>query len=76
MKPKRNRALRELRKIIGLSQAEFAVLIGASKDAVASWKIGHSRVSPPFARRMALATAVGTDGRSQEAESVSLQNWL
>ena len=58
MKPKRNEALRELRKIIGLSQGEFAVMIGASKDAVASWEIGRSRVSPPFARRMALATGV------------------
>jgi transcriptional regulator with XRE-family HTH domain len=58
MKAKRNEALRELRKIIGLSQGEFAALIGSSKDAVASWEIGRSRLSPPFERRIALATGV------------------
>jgi transcriptional regulator with XRE-family HTH domain len=56
MKPKRNEALRELRRIIGVPQGEFAAMIGASKDAVASWEIGRSRLSPPFARRIAQAT--------------------
>jgi transcriptional regulator with XRE-family HTH domain len=56
MKPKRNEALRELRKIIGLPQGEFAAMIGCSKDAVASWEIGRSQLSPPYARQITLAT--------------------
>ena len=58
MKTKLNQALRELRRLIGQSQTEFAAMIGASKDAVASWEIGRSRLSPPFARRIAQATGV------------------
>ena len=34
----RNEAVRALRKTIGLNQAEFAEMIGASKDAVVSWE--------------------------------------
>ena len=59
----RNETVRAIRKIIGLTQAEFATMIGASKDAVASWEIGRSRVSPLFARRMALATGVEEKAR-------------
>lgn len=58
----RNEAVRALRKIIGLTQAEFAVIIGASKDAVVSWETGRNELSETFARRIALAT--GVDGRS------------
>lgn len=58
----RNEAVRALRKIIGLTQAEFAVMIGASKDAVVSWETGRNELSETFARRIALAT--GVDGRS------------
>ena len=35
-----NEAVRTLRKIIGLTQAEFAVMVGVSKDAVVSWETG------------------------------------
>ena len=58
MKTRPNRAIRELRNIIGRTQGEFAAMIGASKDAVASWETGRNRLSEPFARRMALATGV------------------
>jgi transcriptional regulator with XRE-family HTH domain len=58
----RNEAVRALRKIIGLTQAEFAILIGASKDAVVSWETGRNELSETFARRIALAT--GVDGRA------------
>ena len=58
MKTRPNRAIRELRQIIGRTQGEFAAMIGASKDAVASWETGRNRLSEPFARRMALATGV------------------
>ena len=57
-----NKAVRALRKIIGLTQAEFAVMIGASKDAVVSWEIGRNELSATFARRIALVT--GVDGRT------------
>ncbi len=50
--------MRDLRKIIGQSQGEFAAMIGASKDSVASWETGRNQLSPPFARRIAAATGV------------------
>src|SRR6476620_10458818 len=56
MKTKPNEAIREVRKIIGQTQGEFAAMIGASKDAVASWEIGRNKLSPQFARRIAFAT--------------------
>ena len=56
-----NQAVRTLRKIIGLTQAEFAVLIGVSKDAVVTWETGRNELSETFARRIALAT--GVNGR-------------
>ena len=62
MKTRPNRAIRELRNIIGRTQGEFAAMIGASKDAVASWETGRNRLSEPFARRMALATGVDAKG--------------
>ena len=33
-------------------------MIGASRDAVASWETGRNKLSPPFARRIAMATGV------------------
>ena len=57
-----NEAIRALRKIIGLTQAEFAVMIGVSKDAVVSWETGRNQLSATLARRMALVT--GVDGNS------------
>src|SRR5215472_9030412 len=61
MKTKREHPIRELRRIIGRTQGEFAAMIGASKDAVVSWENGRNRLSPTFARRIELAT--GVDGR-------------
>lgn len=57
---KPNEAVRTLRKIIGLTQAEFALLLGASKDAVVSWELGRNELSATWARRIALVT--GVDG--------------
>ena len=57
-----NEAIRALRKIIDQTQAEFAEMIGASKDAVVSWETGRNQVSAAFARRIELVT--GVDGRS------------
>ena len=50
--------MKELRKIIGRTQGEFAAMIGASKDAVASWETGRNKLSRQFARRIAFATGV------------------
>ena len=58
MKTKLNQTLWELRRILGLTQAEFATMIGASKDTVASWDAGRNRLSLAFARRIAFATGV------------------
>ncbi len=65
MKNKPNEAIRALRKIIGYTQAEFAAMIGVSKDAVVSWETGRNQVSDTYVRRIALAT--GVDGRMLKA---------
>ncbi len=61
MNTKTSKAIQELRGIIGLTQGEFAVMIGASKDTVASWEVGRNKLSSSFARRIALATGVIED---------------
>ena len=58
MKTKANQSLWELRRILGLTQEEFAAMIGASKDTVASWDAGRNRLSRSFGRRIAFATGV------------------
>jgi DNA-binding XRE family transcriptional regulator len=58
MSTKAGEAIRELRNIIGHTQGEFAVMIGASKDTVASWEVGRNKLSRSFARRIAFATGV------------------
>jgi len=60
MKTRPHETLKELRRIIGRTQAEFAAMIGASKDTVVSWEAGRNRLSAGFARRIELAT--GVDG--------------
>ena len=61
MKTTPSTAVRELRRIIGRTQAEFAAMIGASKDTVVSWETGRNKLSPAFARRIAFATGVDED---------------
>ena len=58
----KTKTIRELRRILGQTQSEFAALIGASKDTVASWETGRNPVSAALARRIALVT--GVDERS------------
>ncbi len=58
MRCKPNEAIKELRKVIGMTQGELAALIGASKDTVASWEGGRNRLSAGMARRISLATGV------------------
>ncbi len=61
MEAERHEGIKALRKIIGRTQAEFAAMIGASKDTVVSWETGRNRLSASFARRIELAT--GADAR-------------
>ena len=72
MKTRANEAIRQLRRIIGRTQGEFAAMIGASKDAVASWETGRNRLSRQFARRIAFATGVeeGAAARGRPAEVI------
>ncbi|HWW01831.1 MAG TPA: helix-turn-helix transcriptional regulator [Candidatus Acidoferrum sp.] len=58
MKIEPHGGVKALRKIIGRTQAEFAALIGASKDTVVSWETGRNKLSAAFARRIELATGV------------------
>ena len=62
MKTRLNLALRELRKIIGQNQTEFAAMIGASKDTTANWKIWRSNLSPALSRRIAFTKSVDVQG--------------
>ncbi len=56
--PKAIHPIRTLRGILGLTQAEFAATIGASKDAVVSWEVGRNPLSETFARRIGHTTGV------------------
>src|SRR4051794_36940989 len=58
MKKKIKSPIRELRKITGRTQGEFAAMVGASKDAVVSWEVGRNQLSESFAQRIAFATGV------------------
>lgn len=76
MKTSPNQAIRELRTIIGQTQGQFAALIGASKDVVASWEIGRSRLSPAFARRIAFATGVDAEALRRARGPLTVQDPL
>jgi len=56
MSTKMKSRIRELRRIIDRTQTDFAMMIGASKDTVASWETGRNRLSPAFAKRIEFAT--------------------
>jgi transcriptional regulator with XRE-family HTH domain len=72
MKP--NQAIRELRKITGQTQGEFAAMIGAAKDVLASWEIGRSNLSRSLARRIAFA--IGADpGSASEMPALGEGRW-
>jgi DNA-binding transcriptional regulator YiaG len=58
MKAKPYHPIRALRTILGQNQAEFAAMIGASKDTVVSWENGRNPLSAPLARRISLVTGV------------------
>jgi len=68
MQRKANQAVWKLRQILGLTQTEFARMIGASKDTVASWDAGRNRVSASFARRIAFATGVDEESMLEGEE--------
>ncbi len=60
-KSKGNAGLWELRRILGMTQGQFAELIGSSKDTVASWDAGRNRLSRWAAWRIAFATGVNEE---------------
>lgn len=72
MKTNPNKTIRELRRILGQTQAEFAAMIGASKDTVVSWETGRNRLSASFARRIGFATGVDEDSIMDGREAPTL----
>jgi DNA-binding XRE family transcriptional regulator len=61
MKTRPNQAIRQLRQIMGATQAELAAMIGAAKDTVVSWELGRNRLSRQFAGRLSFATGVAAE---------------
>jgi DNA-binding XRE family transcriptional regulator len=61
MKTKPNASVRALRIIIRKTQAEFAAMIGASKDTVISWECGRNELSLEGANKIFVATGVDTE---------------
>ena len=47
-------AMREVRKALGMTQKRFAAAIDMSKDAVASWECGRSRICRTSALKMSV----------------------
>ena len=47
-------AMREVRKELGMTQKRFAAAIDMSKDAVASWECGRSRICRTSALKMSV----------------------
>ncbi|MCU0784663.1 MAG: helix-turn-helix transcriptional regulator [Verrucomicrobia bacterium] len=47
-------AMRRARTELGMTQMQFAAAIGMSKDAVASWECGRSRICRTSALRMSV----------------------
>ena len=58
MRVKPYHPIRAMRTILDQNQAEFAAMIGASKDTVVSWENGRNPLSRTLARRIALVTGV------------------
>jgi DNA-binding transcriptional regulator YiaG len=50
-------AVRELRRDMGLSQSEFARLVGVAPNTVARWERGELGMRPTTARLIELLTA-------------------
>jgi len=53
---RKNDTLRQLRRILAQSQSEFAQMIGATRDTVASWENGRNRLTRDAAQRIMYAT--------------------
>ncbi len=58
MKHFNGKSIKELRKILGLTQESFAALIGSTKDTIASWETTRNEVSPGMAWRISMQTGV------------------
>jgi len=58
MKKNNGESIREIRRVLGLTQTEFAALIGSTKDTIASWETGRNAMSTGMAWRVSLQTGV------------------
>jgi transcriptional regulator with XRE-family HTH domain len=58
MKTKPNKTVAKLREILGKTQAQFAVMLGVSRDTIVSVENGRNRMSPGLAARIHVATGV------------------
>ena len=56
MKKKPNKTVAKLRKLIGKTQEQFAVMLGVSKDTIVSVENGRNRLTPGLASRIHVAT--------------------
>jgi transcriptional regulator with XRE-family HTH domain len=58
MKKEPNKTVAKLRKLIGKTQEQFAVMLGVSKDTIVSVENGRNRLTPGLAYRIHVATGV------------------
>src|ERR1039458_943391 len=58
MKTKPNKTVAKLREILGKTQAQFAVMLGVSRDTIVSVENGRNRLRPGLAYRIHIATGV------------------
>jgi transcriptional regulator with XRE-family HTH domain len=58
-KAEKGSAVKTIREIAGMTQAEFARMIGGSLDTVKSWESNRNSLSPQFETRILLATGAG-----------------
>jgi transcriptional regulator with XRE-family HTH domain len=65
MKKEPNRSVATLRKIIGKTQEQFAVMLGVSKDTIVSVENGRNRLSEPLAWRIYAATGANLGDLSE-----------
>jgi len=59
--------VRKRREAMGLTQGEFAELIGVTLNTVSRWEIGRMLIAKRSARLIELATAVTTRGRRSKS---------
>src|ERR1700722_3960382 len=64
----RNQAVLGLRQILGVTQREFALLVGASLDLIKGVESGRNKLSRALARRIVMATGAEPSALVKYAE--------